>query len=216
MPGMSRSTDAAESRWYALRLAGVFAVLVAISAYKPHYRADWLLENGLVLAALLPLGLAWRRAALSKAAWTAVFAFLCLHELGAHYTYSEVPYDAWMQSLTGYTLNAMLGFQRNHYDRLVHFLYGAFLVVPVRELLVRRTRLKGAWSYVLPVTLIMSTSVVYELIEWGAAEAFGGDLGMAYLGTQGDEWDGHKDMGLASLGSALSMIAMGISARQRR
>ena len=213
---MSRSTDDAESRRYALGLAGVFAALVAISAYRPHYRSDWLLENGLVLLALLPLALAWRRAPLSKTSWTAIFAFLCLHELGAHYTYSEVPYDAWTQALTGHTLNEMLGFERNHYDRLVHFLYGALLVVPLRELLVRRTRLKGVWSYVLPVTLIMSTSVVYELIEWGAAEAFGGDLGQAYLGTQGDEWDGQKDMGLASLGSALGMIAMAVSARTKR
>ncbi len=35
---------------------------------------------------------------------------------------------------------------------------------------------------------------------------FGGDLGMAYLGTQGDVWDGHKDMALASLGALIAMI----------
>ncbi len=53
----------------------------------------------------------------------------------------------------------------------------------------------------------MSTSAIYELIEWGAAEVFGGDLGAAFLGTQGDVWDAHKDMALASLGALLAMLA---------
>jgi putative membrane protein len=53
----------------------------------------------------------------------------------------------------------------------------------------------------------MSTSMIFELFEWGAAELFAGDLGMAYLGTQGDIWDAHKDMALASLGA---LVAMGI------
>jgi putative membrane protein len=35
---------------------------------------------------------------------------------------------------------------------------------------------------------------------------FGGGLGMAYLGTQGDIWDAHMDMALASLGALISMI----------
>ena len=34
---------------------------------------------------------------------------------------------------------------------------------------------------------------------------FGGELGQAYLGTQGDEWDAHKDMALASLGAVFTM-----------
>ena len=51
----------------------------------------------------------------------------------------------------------------------------------------------------------MSTSMIYELIEWGAAATFGGETGMAYLGTQGDVWDAHKDMALASLGACVTM-----------
>ena len=47
---------------------------------------------------------------------------------------------------------------------------------------------------------------MYELFEWGAAEVFGGELGMAYLGTQGDVWDAHKDMALASLGALIAMM----------
>ena len=44
-------------------------------------------------------------------------------------------------------------------------------------------------------------------IEWAAAQLFGGDLGIAYLGTQGDIWDAHKDMALASLGALIAMCA---------
>ena len=51
----------------------------------------------------------------------------------------------------------------------------------------------------------MSSTLTYELIEWGAAELFGGELGMAYLGTQGDVWDTHKDMALAGLGALVAM-----------
>jgi putative membrane protein len=48
--------------------------------------------------------------------------------------------------------------------------------------------------------------MLFELFEWGAAELFGGDLGVAYLGTQGDVWDAHKDMALAMLGAIIAML----------
>jgi putative membrane protein len=47
--------------------------------------------------------------------------------------------------------------------------------------------------------------VIYETIEMTAAFMFGGDLGLAYLGMQGDEWDSQKDMALA-LGGALVSV----------
>jgi len=70
---------------------------------------------------------------------------------------------------------------------------------------VRVADARGFWGYALPLQLVMSTSMVYELIEWGAAVAFGGDLGVAYLGTQGDPWDAQKDMLLATFGAALAL-----------
>ncbi len=35
----------------------------------------------------------------------------------------------------------------------------------------------------------------------GSPALFGGDLGQAYLGTQGDIWDAQKDMTLAGVGA---------------
>ncbi len=43
------------------------------------------------------------------------------------------------------------------------------------------------------------------MIEWAAAEVFGGDLGAAYLGTQGDPWDAQKDMALAAIGALIAL-----------
>jgi putative membrane protein len=65
---------------------------------------------------------------------------------------------------------------------------------------------KGFWGYFFPLVITISSSAIYEMVEWGAAEIFGGDLGIAYLGTQGDVWDAQKDMALASLGAFIAMI----------
>jgi putative membrane protein len=65
---------------------------------------------------------------------------------------------------------------------------------------------RGFWGYFFPLDLTMSTSMIYELIEWAAAMIFGGELGQAFLGTQGDVWDAHKDMALASTGALSAML----------
>jgi putative membrane protein len=56
-------------------------------------------------------------------------------------------------------------------------------------------------------------AVIYELIEWAAAIVFGGELGQAYLGTQGDIWDGQKDMALALAGTTLMLAALAAAGR---
>lgn len=192
-------------RRYLLTLTIVFAVIWTVLAIHPRYRDDWALENALVLAFAALVASFHRTLLLSRLSYTLIFLFLCLHEIGAHYTYAEVPYDAWMQSITGRSLNSMLGWDRNNFDRLVHFSYGLLLAYPVREVFLRVADVRGFWGYFLPLDLTMSTSMMFELFEWAAAELFGGGLGAAYLGTQGDVWDAHKDMALASLGAVVAM-----------
>jgi putative membrane protein len=183
-----------------------YAVLWMALALNPNDRGAWFLENALVVALF---GLLWGIRGLfrlSNVSMLLLLAFLALHTVGAHYTYSEVPYDRWWQSLTGHTFNSMFGWERNHYDRLVHFSYGLLLAYPLREFFLRIVEVRGFWAYFLPLDFTMSTSALYELIEWAAAMVFGGDLGMQYLGTQGDIWDAHKDMGLAATGALLAMV----------
>jgi putative membrane protein len=88
----------------------------------------------------------------------------------------------------------------------VHFFYGLLLAYPAREVFLRVADVRGFWGYYLPLDVTMSFSMLYELIEWAAAMCFGSELGQAYLGTQGDVWDAHKDMALASLGALISML----------
>lgn len=185
-----------------LSLLMIPAVLLAI---EPVDRHDWALENVLAVLFIGILIATSKRFPLSRISYTLIFLFLLMHEIGAHYTYAQVPYDTWWQNAFGWSLNEALGFERNHFDRLVHFSYGLLLAYPIREFFIRIANVKGFWSYFLPLDLTMSTSMLFELFEWGAAEFFGGDLGIAYLGTQGDVWDAHKDMALASIGALLTM-----------
>ena len=190
---------------YAATLAFVLGVVWLWLAVDPVDRQTWLLENVLLVVFALALALGYRRFPLSRLSYSLLFVFLCLHSVGAHYTYSLVPYDEWLRSLSGYSVSEVTGWQRNHYDRLVHFCFGALVAYPAREVFVRVAGARGFWGYFLPLVLMMSFSVVYELIEWAAAVVFGGDLGIHYLGTQGDVWDGQRDMALASLGALLAM-----------
>jgi putative membrane protein len=190
---------------YPLILLVVFLVVATLLGIAPLHRDDWALENALAVAGVLFLVLSWRRMRLSKVSYTLIFVFLLLHELGAHYTYSEVPYDAWFERFTGETLSSRMGFERNHYDRLVHFSYGLLLAYPFRELFVRVADVRGFWGYFLPLDVVMSTSMVYELVEWGAALVMSDGVGQAYLGTQGDVWDAQQDMLLATLGATIAL-----------
>lgn len=200
-PRPSQARPSAVPRW----LLAAYLCFWAALAIAPRYRADWLLENVIVFIALPLFVRSARHWRFSNASYACLFAFLVLHTIGAHYTYSEVPYDDWARALAGQSLNGILGWERNHYDRLVHFSYGLLLLPASVELLDRVAPPRGLWRSLLPVLFIMSHSVIYELIEWGAAAAFGGDLGQAYLGTQGDVWDAQKDTALATLGAITSM-----------
>jgi putative membrane protein len=75
---------------------------------------------------------------------------------------------------------------------------------------------RGFWSYYLPLDVMISFSAVYQLLEWGVAILFGGELEQSYLGTQGDVWDAQKDMALATLGGLIAMVLTGLVHWHRR
>jgi putative membrane protein len=204
---------AASSNRLPLALLIAFAAIWVALSIKPWYRQDWLLENTLVFVSLPLFVLTYRNLRFSNSAYLLLFVFFVFHEIGAHYTYAKVPYDHWFEALTGHGLNALLGFKRNHYDRLVHFLYGLLLLRVAVELFQAKAPPRGVWVFIMPVLFIMSHSMIFEIVEWAAAVIFGGDLGQAYLGTQGDVWDAEKDMALASLGAVIAMLALQVRKR---
>ena len=209
-----------ERRWphttYAAWLLAVYAVLFIALALKPRDRATWVLEIAPAVIAVSLLIVTRKAFPLSRVSYTLLFVFLCLHTVGAHFTYSAVPYDEWSQTLLGRRINALFGWHRNHFDRLVHFCYGLLVAYPVREVFLRIAGVRGFWGYFLPLDLTMSTSMIYELIEWGLAEVVGSDAGNAYLGSQGDPWDAQKDMALASLGGLIAMIVTALINRRHQ
>lgn len=187
----------------ALVWLGVLAVVWAWAAYKPVFRHDWLLENILVFITVPVLAYVWWRRPVSDLAWTLVSLFLALHIVGSHWTYSNVPipWEQW-------------GFERNHYDRVVHFLYGFLLVQPIKEVLGWRPDVYGRWAWVLALQFIVASSALYEMIEWVAVEAVDPEAGAAFLGTQGDEFDAIKDMALA-MGGGFLVAAVGMALPRR-
>ena len=205
-PGLNESTNQGRnSAKFALTLLGIFLLIFVGLAIHPATRTDWLLENVITVVALAWLIWSYRRLPLSNLACGLLFAFGVLHEIGAHYQYSDVPYEQWFSTISGgHSLDAMLGFERNQYDRLVHFMYGLLITPVAAEVIAARVRLRGFWLFLLPVTFMMSHAMIYELIEWFAASVFADDVGQAYLGTQGDVWDAQKDMFMATIGSLIA------------
>jgi putative membrane protein len=192
----------ARTRWGIV--AGYAAVVVA-SAIGARYPADWWLENGVVFAAAAGVALAWRRFVFSNLSLALLAAFGALHAYGAHYTYSETPF--------GDVLREAFGLERNPYDRLVHFAFGLLLTYPLRELALRVLHARGAWSWLLPLGGALALSASYELVESWAARIAAPELGTAFLGTQGDEWDAQKDMGAALAGALCALVATAAARR---
>jgi putative membrane protein len=190
-------------------LLGIFAVWFGLWAINPWHPDDFILEH--ILTVLLVAVLIWtyRRFRLSNISYTLIFIFMCLHVVGAHYTYSEVPYRDWWAAARGWfgsgESDTSVDPARNHYDRFVHFMFGLTIAYPVREIFIRVARVRGFWGYYLPLDVVMSFSLLYELLEFAIAIFAAPEVGQSYLGTQGDEWDAQKDMALATLGGLIAI-----------
>ena len=176
-----------------------YGIVFAVAAYQPHDRSDWLLENLLVFAILGVLFFTRRVLRFSNFSYLLIFVFLGLHAVGAHDTYSLTPAGFWLQEA--------FGLARNPYDRLVHFAFGLLITYPLREVAQRVLRLGDPWSFVVPVLAVLATSASYEIIESWTARVVDPQLGLAFVGAQGDPWDAQKDMNLALGGSLACVIA---------
>ena len=196
-----------QNRRFLQLLAACYAVVWIITAIRPIDRGDWLIENLLVFAAVPVLILTYRRLPLSDLSYLLLAIFLALHAIGAHYTYAKVPLGDWMKEA--------LAWDRNHFDRLVHCLFGLLLLVPVREVLMRTVGTRGFWSYALSFTVIVSASGFFEIVEAIVAQIVSPELGIAYLGTQGDQWDAQKDMAAAVAGAVCASLFLAAIARWR-
>lgn len=192
--------SARPSNRYPLVLLGLLLLLVVWSGIGPQRRFDWLVDNSLGLLLLVLVVATGRYFRLSNLSYTLIFVFLAAHVIGTHWTYSKTPF--------GFTLARWLGeTERNHYDRLIHFLFGLCFAYPVREVCIRIAAMRGFWGLYVPFDVTLALSALFEVLEMLLAVSIGGDAGIDYLGAQGDIWDAQKDMLLAGLGALLTMAA---------
>lgn len=143
-----------------------------------------------------------------------ILGFMLIHAFAARWIYSYVPYDHWSQELFGITITQIFNFQRNHFDRLVHFSFG-LLFSPVAWRFFYLKTNKTKFSSYLSFEFITAFSVIYELFEWILTLLLSSEASNGYNGQQGDPWDAHKDMAMAMLGSLCALWVRSFKSRSK-
>lgn len=205
LPG---SSDQPGSRYAQALVLGLTALLL-FSLIEPRYPNSQLLQHGPMPVVLPLLFVTARRGWLSDRAMTCVFIFLVLHVVGARWIYSFVPGGERLGFLA-------LGDEvqgRNHYDRLVHLVFGVLAVPIVVEVARRYGRLRPGWALAVAFLFVLGVSAAYEVFEWGLAVLADPDRAERYNGQQGDAWDAQKDMALAAAGALVALVPLAL--RQR-
>ncbi|NKB98778.1 MAG: DUF2238 domain-containing protein [Pseudomonadales bacterium] len=180
------------------------AIFWLITAFKPHDLEAWALEQLASIICIVLLVRSTKLTAYSVSALVGATVLFICHTIGTHYTYSLTPYNQFFAQVSGISINGVFGWERNHYDRFVHFLYGLVTARLLYEFFISRLTKSSVWAWSLSLNFVLSTSAIYELMEWAAAVIPAPETGALYLGAQGDIWDAQVDIALASLGSLLA------------
>jgi len=190
----------------------IFIAILLSSIHPLEFEAYLLHQVGTVFMLVL-LFIIFKKIGLDYLSFTFYLGFLLIHIIGAHYLYSYVPYNDWIQQVFHFNLDQYMGWSRNMYDRLVHLAYGVLLYPLIY-------RVFQAWLptarpftlFLLVIQFVMASSVFYELIEWAIAIGLSPEEAENYNGQQGDMWDAHKDMLLATIGAIIYGLAALIKA----
>lgn len=179
----------------------IVSVSLLYSAIDPVAdRLTWFMEVLPVMIAIPLLLFSHRRFPLTLVTIRVISIFALILIVGGYYTYAGNPLFDWIQQAWN--------LERNHYDRLGHFVQGVVPAMLGRELLLRTSPLqRGKWLFFLLCCVSLAISACYEFIEWWAA-VINEQASEAFLGTQGDHWDTQWDMFLALWGSILSQILL--------
>ena len=104
---------------------------------------------------------------------------------------------------------------RNHYDRVLHLLFGLLLGYPMMEAYMHLTRVRNAWRYWFPLEASLAFGAIYEIIEATVASFVSPEHGEAFVGMQGDMWDAQKDIAFGLVGAAIAMAITYLIDRSR-
>ena len=193
----------AASRRLALLLLLIFSIILVRSSINPHDPFVWFLEIFPAVAGVLVMIFVSPTFRFTNLVTVFVFIHCLILLLGAHYTYAEVPFFNQLRDI--------FHFKRNNYDKVGHFAQGFIPVLIVREVLIRlrilATNINKFWLPYICVSVTLSYSALYELIEWAVAKATG-TAADAFLGSQGDVWDTQSDMFCCLIGSITALILL--------
>lgn len=163
---------------------------------------SWFMEVVPGLALLVGLLALTKRLPFSNLVWVNTAVHMAILAYGGFYTYAETPLGNWAKEA--------FDLSRNHYDRIGHLALGFFPAFIAREVLLAVTPLKrGFWLAFIVVNICNSIGAFWELIEWWTTLVVAGDVGVAFLGSQGDIWDAQWDMFLVMLGAIAMVVACG-------
>ncbi len=177
-------------------LAFIFVILFIAMGIEPVDRRVWFLEETPVVIVFLILLLSYKKFRFSNMSYFLMSFWIYMHTIGGHYTFANVPFDF---------VTNLFDFQRNNFDRFAHFVVG-FYAFPIAELLLRKKWATPFIAALFGFSFIMSIAAWYEILEWAYAAIDGGEVGLEFLGSQGDIWDAQKDMFLDGLGAIFSLI----------
>lgn len=186
-----------------LALIGLLSLISLATLWSPPAgRISWCLEVGPGLLMVVVLAATYRRLPLSHFVYVCVLLHLLILIYGGYYTYALTPLGNWAKDT--------FQFSRNHYDRVGHLALGVFPSLLAREVLLRATPLRrGGWLFFLVCSVVLAFAAFWELLEWWTVLLTASDVGIAFLGSQGDVWDAQWDMLLALVGALLAMPLLG-------
>ena len=199
---MSADRVASEARFPLILLAVLTPIFIFTFIYCEAGRLNWILEVGPALIGFTALVLTFKRLPMSRFVYVCVFVHTLILVYGGYYTYAETPLGNWAKEA--------FDLARNHYDRVGHIALGFFPVFIVKEVLLQVTPLKrGGWFVFIILSIVLAAAAFYELIEWWSTYLVAGDVGQAFLGSQGDVWDAQWDMFLGLLGAMTGLALLG-------
>ena len=179
----------------------VMLVIFVASWLYPKWPVEQALHSWLTLVGF---GLLWycsTRLEMSNRDFLMAALFLSVHSFAARWLYSYVPYDAWVKSLFDISINQTFGWTRNQFDRFVLFLFGLCFTPGIISYALRKYRLAPRCTWYVAISAVMIASLWYEWFELAIAMTLSPEDAESYNGQQGDMWDAHKDMLVATVGS---------------
>jgi putative membrane protein len=179
----------------------VMSLVFAASWLYPKWPVEQALHSSLTLVGFALLWYCSTRLAMNDRDFLMVALFLSVHSIAARWLYSYVPYDAWVKSLFDVSINQTFGWTRNHFDRLVHFLFGLCFTPGIISYVLGKYRVTRRRALYVAISAVMIASLWYEWFEFAVAMTLSAEDAESYNGQQGDMWDAHKDMLVATIGS---------------